>query len=186
MHLSDLIFLSFGLAMDAFAVSVTDGMSDRKVNFIKALFISLTFGIFQGVMPSLGYMISQSFLSFITDYGHITALILLSGIGIKMIVETLKCGDESNRECYGISFGMVMVQGLATSIDALAVGVSFSAVNMNIVTSCAVIAVVTFICCMLGVFTGKKFGNILNNKAQIIGGIVLVIIGLKIFMEHYL
>lgn len=182
MNTADLILLSLGLSADAFAAAVTDGMSDRRMNAAKMIFISLVFGIFQGVMPSMGYLISQSFLSFITDYGHIAALLLLGGIGIKTIAESVKNDDEFENEP-GISFGTVMIQGLATSIDALAVGISFSAMQMNIVTSCAVIAAVTFICCIAGTAAGRKFGNILNNKARIAGGTVLIIIGIKIFIE---
>lgn len=186
MSFSDLLFLSLCLSADAFAVAVTDGMSDRKMNILKAFIISLTFGIFQGVMPSLGYAFSQSFLSFITDYGHITAFAILSLIGIKMIIESSKENENNTNVYSGISFGTVMVQGMATSIDALAVGVSFSAVNMNIVTSCAVIALITFICCTVGVFIGKKSGNILSSKAQTSGGIILIVIALKILISYYI
>ncbi|MGN0606924.1 MAG: manganese efflux pump MntP family protein [Oscillospiraceae bacterium] len=179
MNTADLILLSLGLSADAFAVSVTDGMSDRHMNFAKLVFISLVFGIFQGVMPALGYAVSCSFLSFITDYGSITAFILLCGIGIKMIAETIQNMKSHDDKHNSISAGAVMVQGLATSIDALAVGISFSAVGINIAFSCTLIMAVTFICCMLGVFIGMKFGDILSEKAQLAGGAVLIAIGIK-------
>lgn len=178
MNISDLIFLSFGLAMDAFAVSVSDGMSISRMNFVKASAISLVFGIFQGVMPSMAYFISQSFMDFIpliSLYGNIVACIILSVIGIKMIKDR-----NNEKDTYTeMSSGLVMVQGMASSIDAMMTGIGFSATDTDIVVSCAVIAFITFVCCLFGCFIGKRFGDRMNGKAQLIGGIMLILIGLK-------
>ncbi len=175
MSFTDTVILSCGLAVDAFAVAVTDGVSDCKMNFFKAMFISLVFGIFQGVMPSMSYMAGSYFLSFLTDYGNIVICIVLCAIGIKMLIDRNNSDNSEEK----ITYGLIMVQGMASSIDALAVGVGFSASEVDIVKSCAIISLVTFLFCTTGVFIGKKFGDILNGKTQLIGGLMLIIIGLK-------
>lgn len=180
----ELLLIALGLSADAFAVAVTNGLCNKDMKSKWTLFIALTFGIFQGAMPSLGYALGQTFTKHITAYDHYVALILLGIIGGKMVYEALK--DMGNDCCQikQINFGTLMVQGVATSIDALAVGVSFSAMEVEIVSACSFIASVTFILSFLGVIIGKKFGSIFNKKAQLVGGILLVAIGLKIFIEH--
>lgn len=180
----DLIFLSFGLSADAFAVAVTNGMSCRRYGFFKILFTGFVFGAFQGIMPSLGYTAGNVFMYAAEKFGHIIALILLLFIGIKMIAETLHPQEQDSQGTDSISAGMIMVQGLAVSIDALAAGVSLSAVGADIVLSAAVIAAVAFLCTILGVIIGRKFSGLFSEKAQLAGGAVLIITGIKIFVQH--
>lgn len=182
----DLIFLSLGLSADAFAVAVTNGMSCRRYGFFKMIFTGFVFGAFQGIMPSLGYTAGNVFISVVEKFGHIIALLLLLFIGIKMIAEVLHNKEQDSHNAGSISAGMIMVQGLAVSIDALAAGVSLSAVGADIVISAAVIAAVAFLCTISGIIIGKKFGGIFSGKAQLAGGAVLIITGIKIFVQHYL
>lgn len=186
MNIADLILLSFGLSADAFAVAVTNGMTDRKCGILKTLFIGAVFGIFQGIMPALGFMAGMTFISFVKNFGNIIAFVLLSFIGIKMIIEVFHEHDHEDINNDRITAGMIMIQGLLVSIDALASGVSLSAVGADIVPSCAVIALTAFICTVTGVLTGRKFGSIFSSKAQIAGGAVLIIIGIKILAENYI
>ena len=184
MKLFDLLFLAVGLSMDAFAVSVTNGLCIKKIGIKGATVCGICFGLFQGVMPTLGYALGRTFESFISSIDHYIALILLGFIGGKMLIDGIKNKDEDLNNATSLTFGLLMVQGVATSIDALAVGVSFAALSVNIVSAAAFICLITFLFSFWGVFIGKKFGTILNNKAQIIGGIILIGIGLKIFIEH--
>lgn len=180
----ELLLIALGLSADAFAVAVTNGLCNKNMKPKWTLFIALAFGVFQGVMPSLGYALGQTFTKYITTYDHYVALILLGVIGGKMVYEALKDMSNDCCEVKQITFGTLMVQGVATSIDALAVGVSFSALDIDIVSTCLIIAIITFILSFLGVIIGKRFGSIFNKKAQLVGGVLLVAIGLKIFIEH--
>ena len=186
MGLIELLLIAVGLSMDAFAVSVTNGLCYKNVKFGWTLGMGLCFGLFQGAMPTIGYFLGSTFADYITAYDHYIALILLCFIGGKMLIDGIKSKDEGI-EATGASIGLgiLLVQGVATSIDALAVGVSFAMLpNVNIVTAAGFIALVTFSLSIIAVFVGKKFGSILNNKAQIIGGLILIAIGIKIFIEH--
>ena len=184
MNATELLLLATGLAMDAFAVSVTSDMVKKNVHKLWALGIALTFGLYQGVMPAIGYALGVKFSKHITKFDHYIALALLGFIGGKMIIDALKHDDEKIEKNAILTFGELMVQGVATSIDALAVGVSFAAMNVNIVRACTYIFVITLVLSFIAVFIGKKFGTLLNNKAEIFGGIILVGIGIKIFIEH--
>lgn len=180
-----LLFLAVGLAMDAFAVSVTNGMCVKNMTLKKVLPFALAFGIAQGLMPCIGWLAGQAFTQFITSIDHWLALILLGFIGGKMIYEAVKdlrCPEEAKP--IELTFKIIILQAIATSIDALAVGISLAAMQVNILTSALLIAGVTFILCVAGAFIGKKFGSLLKEKAEILGGIILVLIGLKIFVEH--
>ncbi len=181
----ELLLLAIGLSADAFAVSVTNGMCTKDIRLGWNFAIALTFGLFQGVMPVIGYALGNNFLQYITMYDHYIALALLGFIGGKMLIDGIK-GKDDGEACKIIemSFGALMVQGLATSIDALAVGVSFVAMSVNIVIAATVICFVTFIISFIGVKIGKKFGSLLSNKAEIFGGLILIGIGIRIFIEH--
>jgi len=181
----ELLLIAIGLSADAFAVSVTNGMCMKNIKLKWAFAIALTFGLFQGAMPVIGFALGSHFTEYITKYDHIIALILLGFIGGKMIIEAVK-GNRTGENCKiaKLTFGTLMVQGVATSIDALAVGVSFVAMNVSIVNASSFICGITFILSFFAVIIGKKFGSFLNNKAEIIGGSILIIIGLKIFIEH--
>ncbi len=184
MSITELILIGIGLSMDAFAVSVTNGLCCKEIRWGKALLIGLCFGGFQGIMPLTGYFLGMGFAKYITAFDHIIALVLLGFIGVQMIVESFKKEDDKN-DAVCLSAKMLFMQGIATSIDALAVGVSFAALdNVNIAFAASSICCITFTISVIGVFVGKKFGTVLNNKAQLVGGLILVAIGVKIFVEH--
>ena len=186
MGLTELLLIAVGLSMDAFAVSVTNGLCYKNVKFCWTLSMGLCFGLFQGAMPTIGYFLGSTFADYISTFDHYIALILLCFIGGKMLIDGVKRKDDDIKATgASIGLGILLVQGVATSIDALAVGVSFAMLpNVNIVTAAGFIALVTFVLSIAAVFVGKKFGNLLNNKAQIIGGLILIAIGIKIFIEH--
>lgn len=182
--------MAVGLSMDAFAVSVTNGMCIKNAKSKQALACGLCFGLFQGLMPVIGFLLGKSFESLISKFDHWIALIFLSFIGIKMIVDSIKGDDDEACDVSGGKTGLkltpslLLTQGIATSIDALIVGVSFAALSVNIYSAAAFICCVTFAFSFAGVYIGKFFGSKFNNKAQIIGGAILIIIGLKTFIEH--
>lgn len=186
MGLLELLLLALALAMDAFAVSVANGMCIRRIKASGAFAMALSFGIFQGLMPVAGFLLGKTFASYIESIDHYIAFALLGAIGGKMIYDAIK--EMKNPEVCsyreGMTFAGLMVQSVATSIDALIVGVTFAAIGVDIIGAASIIALITFICCFIGVFIGKCCGNMLSTKAEIVGGIVLVGIGLKIFIEH--
>lgn len=186
MGIIELLLIAIGLSMDAFAVSVTNGLCYKNVRFKWTLGMGLCFGLFQGAMPTIGYFLGSTFAGYISRFDHYIALILLGFIGGKMLSDGIKSRNESVEKSDSVmSLGLLLVQGVATSIDALAVGVSFAMLpDVNIVMAAGFIAMITFILSIAAVFIGKKFGNLLNNKAQIVGGLILIGIGLKIFIEH--
>jgi putative Mn2+ efflux pump MntP len=200
MGIVELILTALGLSADAFAVSVTNGLSCCNSKIKKALITGLVFGLFQGAMPTLGYFLAGAFTEYITKIDHFIAFVLLALIGGKMLLDSIKEGIKAKKQSSNISgnnslnnsektaeklkFSTLLVSGVATSIDALAVGVSFAALSINIVTSAALIAVITFVLSFVGVLIGAKCGHILGNKAQIFGGLILVGIGTKILIEH--
>ena len=186
MGLIELLLIAVGLSMDAFAVSVTNGLCYKNVKLKWTLGMGLCFGLFQGAMPTIGYFLGSAFADYISALDHYIALILLCFIGGKMLIDGVKSKDDDIKAIgASIGLGILLVQGIATSIDALAVGVSFAMLpDVNIVAAAGFIASVTFVLSIAAVFVGKKFGNLLNNKAQIIGGLILIGIGLKIFIEH--
>lgn len=187
----ELLLLAIGLAMDAFAVSIGNGLSMKKQNPKAALAIAFSFGLFQALMPTLGYFLGYAFEEVIRQFDHYIALIFLGFIGGKMIFDGIKeliadkKGETEEISEFRLTFGKLLIQAVATSIDALIVGVSFAALpDVNIWTAVLLIGVVTFAISLLGVFSGKKFGQLLGSKAEIFGGIILVGIGLKVFIEH--
>lgn len=177
------ILLGLGLSMDASAVSMTNGMNQPKMKIKKIIFIAFIFGLFQGVMPLLGYFAGSVFVNILASVTPWIALILLVAIGGKMIYDGIKKESTENRNM--ITIKSVLIQGVATSIDALAVGLVFIGKNVQYAINTAIIImVVTFAVSLISILIGKKFGTIFENKAQVFGGIILVIIGLKIFIEY--
>lgn len=176
--------MSFALAMDAFAVSVTKGITLRKINFSTASKIALFFGIFQGIMPLIGWFIGIRFESYIKTVDHWIALLLLGFIGLKMILEAKNDNSLDNISSDKLEIKELIVLSIATSIDALAVGVSFAFLNEPIFSIILTIAIVTFILCFLGVLLGKSIGSLFKDYAQIIGGIILILIGFNILNSH--
>lgn len=188
-----LIGIAVGLSMDAFAVSLTNGAVTRKVTPWFAVKLALSFGLFQAFMPFIGWLIGKAGAGFIDSVDHWIALILLGYLGIQMLIESYKKTKEGNIEVVrdGISNKTLFTLSVATSIDALATGVILpSAVKATtvllMVTAVGIIGLITFLLCMIGVYLGKKFGDLFSSKAEIIGGIVLIAIGAKIFIDHIL
>lgn len=184
MNTLTIILTSFGLAMDAFAVSVGGGISLKKVTFKDAFIIATFFGSFQFFMPLLGWLASLSFRDFIVSFDHWIAFGLLSLIGGKMLYESFQEEEEEEKPTDFRNLYVLLTLAVATSIDALAVGVSFSVIKTPIVLSVVTIGVITFIISFLGVFIGNKFGHLFEKQAEIIGGVVLIGIGFKILFEH--
>lgn len=182
MNFIEILVLSLGLAMDATAVSMTDGLSNRKIKISKTLLIGFVFGFFQAMMPLLGFLFGNLFAELIESLDHWIALLLLGYLGGKMLYEGLKKGTEE--EVKELNIKTLLVQGVATSIDAFAVGISFATLHVNIVLAVCLIGIITMVLSIIGVWIGKKFGDLLNNKATILGGLILVGMGIKIFIEH--
>lgn len=190
------ILLGFGLAMDAFAVSMTNGLKENKMNLAKTIFISFMFGLFQALMPLLGYFIGHAFIDRIEKFIPYIALVLLTFLGVKMLFEVFKeksdlkkgkINENKEDKIKHITFSVIMIQALATSIDALSVGLTIADYKLLEAIVCAlIIALVTFIICVSGHFIGKKFGDKLGYNAQIAGGIILILIGLEIFIRGIL
>ena len=184
-----LIGIAVGLSMDAFAVSITNGAVLKKVNWLTALKIAACFGIFQGAMPFLGWFIGKVGEQLIHTVDHWIALILLCYLGIKMIWDARKKDETNLCKKNTLKTKTLLAMAVATSIDALATGeILPSAVGaetlLQMIYSIAAISIITFILCLAGVFLGKKFGCFLQNKSGIVGGIVLIGIGIKIFVEQ--
>lgn len=182
-----LIILALALSADAFAVSITNGIYDQNVTLKDAIKTALVFGIFQALMPILGFVLGTTFSETVHRYQHWIALFLLSAIGINMLREAIHDSKNTEKITSGTNLFMIknlIVQGIATSIDALAAGVSLAVLDINIVNSALLIGLITFICCIFGVYIGKKFSSLLGFRARIVGGLVIIAIGLKIFIEN--
>ena len=178
------ILTGFALSMDAFAVSVTKGITLKKVDLSIGIKIAFFFGLFQAVMPLIGWLFGMNFEVYIRSIDHWISVILLSFLGIKMIIDTINSEDDNKTNSVYLDNKELIILSIATSIDALAVGVTFAFLNIDIIPICISIGVITFIVCFIGVIIGKKIGSILKDSAQIIGGIILILIGLNIFNEH--
>ena len=168
--------------MDAFAVSVGKGMTLKRVRPRHALTAGVWFGVFQGLMPLIGYFVGQSFAEYVVSVDHWIAFGLLTLIGVNMIREAVSDEEEEVDGSFGVRTMFVMA--IATSIDALAVGVSMAFLDVNVWYSVAVIGVVTLLISAAGVYLGSAFGSKLGSKAGIVGGIILIAIGIKILVEH--
>lgn len=180
------LMLAVGLAMDAFAVSVSNSMCFKNYTKKQELATSAAFGLFQGMMPVIGYLAGRVFTDFISSVDHWVVLVLLGFIGGKMLLDAVKEMREPESCPAGVEFTTktMLLQALATSIDALAVGISFAALNANIFVMSSGIAVITFLCCFVGCLLGRRFGSLLGSRAQLVGGLILIGIGIKIFVEH--
>lgn len=184
MSILSLILTAIGLSMDAFAVSLTTGLKTSKEERNKiALKAGIYFGGFQALMPLIGWALGVKFTKYIENIDHWIAFILLAIIGGKMIVDGLKAEDDDEIEDLH-SNKKFLILAVATSIDALAVGVSFAFLGINIIESVIIIGLVTFILSVIAVYIGKILGERLKNKSGIIGGVILILIGLQILAEH--
>jgi len=181
MGIIELFLIAVGLSMDAFAVAISKGLSLRKMSYKIALLTALFFGGFQALMPLFGYFLGARFETYITSIDHWIAFILLSFIGLKMI-------KESRGPCEVLDEGFdlkgMLLLSVATSIDALAVGITFAFLGVNIVPAITLIGITTFIISFCGVKIGNVFGECYKSKAELAGGIILILIGVKILLEH--
>ena len=193
MNFIALIFTSFALSMDAFAVSITKGMTIKNLKKSTALKMALAFGVFQGAMPLLGWALGISFESYIKSIDHWVAFILLGFIGFNMIKGFFDDRKEENAselefsattDVDDLSNKEIIMLAVATSIDALAVGISYAFLNVSIIPAASIICIITFLVCVVGVFVGNKVGDIFNGYAELVGGIILILIGFNIFNEH--
>ncbi|OOF56949.1 manganese efflux pump MntP family protein [Rodentibacter myodis] len=182
MTVYSLWLIALGLSMDAFAVAISKGLAMRSFRWKTALMIALCFGIFQAVMPLIGYVLGSQFSKLIQDWDHWIAFILLLLIGVNMLREGLSATEES--VSHFIDIKHLLTLSLATSIDALAVGISFAFLNIDITEAVWIIGFTTFVISFIGVKSGHFLGRNFKNKAEIFGGLVLIIMGIKILFEH--
>ncbi len=183
MSVFELLLIAMGLSMDAFAVSIGKGLSVCHLRPRHSMSVGLWFGGFQAMMPLIGYALGASFASFVSEYDHWIAFVLLGIIGANMIKEAFSKEEKSDPD---FSFKTMLIMAIATSIDALAIGVSFAFLGVNIFTAAIVIGITTFLFSIAGIKIGNLFGCRYKSKSELIGGIVLIIIGAKILMEHLL
>lgn len=180
----ELILLSAGLAMDAFAAAICKGACIRRGAYHVNLKIAASFGIFQAVMPLIGYFLGQQFSAYIEQFDHWVAFGLLALIGGKMIWDVANGNDEEEQTGAPVRFGELMLLSLATSIDALVVGVALAFLNANVFVSVAFIGCITFVISLAGTSIGCRFGTRFESQAQLAGGSVLILLGTKILLEH--
>lgn len=186
MSFQEIFLIGVGLSMDAFAVALCKGLNMKKVNYVHTVIIALFFGGFQAVMPLLGWFLGKNFESYIKSMDHWIAFALLVYIGGKMAYEAIKGDDEDETSAKGDKLDLkeLTIMAIATSIDALAVGITFAFLQVSIVSSVTIIGITTFVLSIIGVMIGNRFGMKFKSKAEIAGGIILILIGLKILLEH--
>lgn len=192
MNFIALIFTAFALSMDAFAVSITKGITIKNLKKSTAVKMALAFGLFQGGMPLLGWILGFSFKDYIEAIDHWIAFIVLGFIGFNMIKGFFEERKEEKSELEisattnesDVSNKEIIMLAIATSIDALAVGISFAFLNVSIIPAASIICIITFLVCVVGVFVGNKVGDIFNGYAELVGGVILILIGFNIFNEH--
>lgn len=178
----EVVLIAIGVAMDAFAVSICKGLSMKKMSWKKALIVGLYFGVFQGLMPVIGYFLGTTFESLVTKIDHWIAFALLSFIGLNMLKEAFSKDSENCND--SVDFKTMIVLAIATSIDALAIGISFAVLKTNILLAALAIGIITFAVCVIGVKIGNKFGDKYERKAETVGGLILIFMGIKILVEH--
>ena len=167
--------------MDSFSVSIANGLATKTFRIYNALTIALFFGFFQALMPIFGWIAGESIADYISAFDHWIAFILLTFIGVKMIYESIS-NKLNTFQDYTIK--VILILSIATSIDALAVGLSFSFLDISIFFPAVIIGIVAFLMSFFGVYIGRRFGNFLKNRIEILGGLILIFIGLKILFEH--
>ena len=182
MGIIELIILSVGLAMDAFAVAVCKGLSMPKMNWKKACIIAVYFGVFQALMPFIGYILGINFQEKIQSIDHWIAFVLLGIIGMNMLKEAISKETEIAND--SIKFKDMLILAVATSIDALAVGITFAFLKVNVWLAISLIGIITFAISIVGVKIGNIFGCKYEKKAEFAGGLILIILGAKILLEH--
>ena len=182
MGIIEIILIGIGLAMDAFAVSICKGLAMKKMNWNKALIVGLYFGIFQGIMPLIGYLLGSTFADLVKSVDHWVAFFLLGAIGTNMLIESLGKDKENSNDSVDIK--TMTILSIATSIDALAIGISFAFLEVNVLFAAFVITIITFVLSVIGVKVGNVFGDKYESKAEFVGGAILILLGIKILLEH--
>lgn len=175
----EVILLGIALAMDALAVSIVNGIKYSNYNKKDMFLASLSFGVFQGLMPLLGYLVFTPFIKYVEKVDHWIVLILLGYIGIDMIKESFEKAEEIKEKSEKFTIKVLFVESIATAIDALAVGIELPNFVVNPYVSCLIICLCTFVICIIGHMLGKKIALILKNKALLLGGLILIAIGVK-------
>jgi len=183
MNLAVLILLAISLAMDAFAVSIANGISMNHIKFSQAIIIALFFGVFQAVMPIIGWVIGNRFKDVISGFDYWIIFVILLVIGGKMIYDSLK-KEEQKKDNKSLNIYTLFILAIATSIDALAVGLGFSFIDIGIIFPSIIIGIVTFAISLTGVYLGKKLGKLFGKKMEILGGIILILIAFNILLEN--
>lgn len=183
MDLITVILIAIGLSMDAVAVAVCLGGTNARVSFYGAVTIALWFGIFQAVMPVLGWMVGVTLKELITSIDHWIAFLILLFIGVKMIYESYH-NKPNVRTAGAIKLNVLFLLSIATSIDALAVGISFAFMDIEIVNPVIIIGFITFILSLIGIYLGKKAGILFAKRIEVVGGIILILIGTRILFQH--
>jgi len=178
-----IIFIAFGLAMDAFAVSITSGLTIKHLKINHALTIAIFFGSFQSIMPLIGWSAGLGFRNYISGFDHWIAFGLLGIVGCKMIYESSKM-EVNNKKIDPLNVYVLLMLSIATSIDALAVGLSLSFLNLSIILPAIIIGMITFLLSIFGVYFGNRFGHYFEKKIEIIGGLILIGIGIRILIGH--
>jgi len=186
MEFLSIFLIAVGLAADCFAVALSGSISTKASSFIQVFRTSLTFGLFQGLMPILGWLAGRTIVEFIADYDHWLAFTLLAFVGGKMIWESFHSRDGNRRNTDITGGFLLLTLAVATSIDALAVGLTFAFIEVDITVASLTIGAVAFIATIIGFLLGRKAGSLIGKRAETIGGIVLIGIGLKILLEHML
>jgi putative Mn2+ efflux pump MntP len=183
MELLTIILIAIGLSFDTFAVSVSSGLILKKIDFINATKIAVTLAVFQAAMPLIGWLAGSGIKNYAESFDHWIAFGILSVLGGKMIYESFETNPE-NRSFNPLDFKVMIGMAIATSIDALIVGFSFALLNYKILLSVGIIGFVTYVVAMLGMLFGKKIGERMGRRMEILGGVMLILIGLKILIEH--
>lgn len=178
-----ILLIAVGLAMDAFAVSIVAGSVHKKLKINHALLMAFFFGTFQAIMPMVGSQAALAFKSLIADYDHWVAFVLLTVIGAKMVFESFQINTASKRVNH-FEITTLLILSLATSVDALVVGITLPLVTSYVTLAVTIIGLVTFILCCAGAFIGKKLGHFFESKIEAMGGIILIALGVKILLSH--
>ncbi len=186
MEFLSIFLVALGLAADCFAVAFSGSISMRTLSFLKVFRVSLAFGIFQGLMPVLGWLAGRTVVELIADYDHWLAFTLLALVGGRMIWESFRSRDGHSKNTDITKGFLLLTLSVATSIDALAVGLAFAFVKINIVLASSTIGVVAFVATVVGFLLGRKAGHLIGRRAEAIGGVILIAIGIKILLEHIL
>ena len=179
----EVIMLGVALAMDALAVSIANGLKYKNYHIKEMIIASLAFGVFQGLMPALGYLVFSPFVDYVNKYDHWIVFGILLFLGARMIKDSFEEEKNDDKEDE-FTFKILIFEAIATAVDALSIGIMLPTFKPNWIVSCVIIGAVTTIICLIGHLLGKEVGKLLKNKATIFGGVILILIGIKTLLEH--